>query len=226
MNLLQLVNRLKRKCVVPGAVLTSLNNQVEEINRLIDYVNESWMDLQVTREDWIWMRASASCPTVLGQASYSPTADFLLSDFANWDTDSFRNYVTATGPISEIRTDFIDYDAWRNSYQFGANRYVYTRPIEITVTPSLNIGVGPSPLAGYTITGDYYKVPTEMLVATDTPAMPSQYHMIIVYKAMMYYGAAEAATEVYQEGAAEYKRFMNLLGLNQLEVFSTGGSLA
>jgi hypothetical protein len=184
------------------------------------------MDVQTTREDWIWMRKSASCPTFTGQAVYSPTADFGLIDFANWDTDSFRNYKTVAGLASEIRTDWIPYDDWRNRYQFGATRFTATCPNEITVTPSLSIGVGPSPIAGYTITGDYYSAPSELAVDTDTPGMPPQFHMLLVYKAMMMYGAMEAANEVYQEGEAGAKRYMNLLGLNQLEIFSTGGPLA
>lgn len=226
MNYLQLVNRLKRKCMVSGNQIISLSNQVEEVNRLADFINEAWMDLQLTREDWLWMRNSASCQTVAGQPTYSPTADFMLTDFANWAKHTFRNYHTATGFQSEIRTDWIDYDSWRNLYQFGATRFSLTRPTQMTITPSLAIGVGPVPIDGYTITGDYFRVPTEMVSDTDTPALPSHFHMIIVYKAMMYYGASEAATEVYQEGATEYRKFMNLLTLNQLDAFDVGGSLA
>jgi hypothetical protein len=203
-----------------------VTGQVEDVNKLLDYINEAWMDLQLLREDWMWMRASAQCVTVAGQALYSPTTDFALTDFANWNLRSFRNYSTAAGLNSEITMDSIDYDDWRDTYNFGANRNTRTRPIEFTVSPTLAIGLGPIPDAGYTITGDYFKVATELVSATDTPAMPSQFHMIIVYRAMMYYGASEAASEVYQEGATEYKRMINTLSLNQLKTFTTGGALA
>ncbi len=226
MNFLALVNRLKRKCVVPGAKLTSLTGQPEEINRLIDFINEAWMDLQVSREDWIWMRSSASCETIAGKATYSPAGDFGLTDFANWQKESFRNYVTSAGVVSEIHMEPIRYEQWRNTYQFGATREVQTRPIEFTVTPTLSIGCGPTPSGEYTITGDYFRMPSELVLPDDTPGMPPQYHMMLVYRAMMYYGATEAATEVYQEGAIEYKRFISLLGLNQLDAFETGGALA
>lgn len=226
MNFLQLVNRLKRKSAVPGAQLTSLSNQVEEINKLIDSINEAWVDIQLMREDWLWMRGTASCVTTAGKATYAPAADFLLTDHANWAPRTFRNYVTAVGPTSEIRTDPIDYDQWRNTYQFGANRSVQTRPIEITVTPNLSIGVGPFPAAGYTITGDYYRVPSELVALTDTPGLPSQYHMMIVYRAMMFFGASEAATEVYSEGKDEFARLSRALVLNQIDGFEIGGALA
>jgi hypothetical protein len=226
MNLLALANRLKRKCKVTGRALTSVTGQVEDYAALIDFINEAWMDIQLVREDWMWMRNSASCATVAGKATYAPAADFLLSDFGNWAVNSFRNYVTANGVASEIQTDYIDYEQWRANYQFGATRLTQSRPIEITVTPKFEIGCGPVPADGYTITGDYYRVAAEMVDAGDIPSIPTQYHMIIVYRAMMYYGAAEAATEVYQEGAAEFKRFMNLLVMNQTDDFTTGGALA
>lgn len=226
MNFLQLVNRLKRKSGSTGQAIPTLVNQVEEVNKLADFINEAWMDIQLSREDWLWMRGSASCVTTAGQATYSPVTDFLLTDFANWETSTFRNYLTSAGVNSEIRTDWIGYDQWRDVYQFGATRDMRTQPIEITVTPNMSIGLGPSPAAGYTITGDYYKVATELVADIDTPAMPAQYHQLIVYRAMMFYGMAEAATEVYQEGAAEFRRMMTMLTSYQQADFTVGGPLA
>ena len=43
---------------------------------------------------------------------------------------------------------------------------------------------------------------------------------------MMYYGASEAAAEVFQEGAVEYRRYTSLLTMNQLDDFTMGGALA
>ena len=226
MNYLQLANRLKRRCRITGAVMTSVDNQVEEYQRVLDWINEAWVDLQLSRENWFWMRASASCPTVLNQAIYTPSVGFGLTNFGNWATDTFRTFETSAGQSSELRVNCISYDAWRDYWQFGATRFAASRPIEFCVTPQMALGVGPVPTAGYTLTADYYKVASELALATDTPALPPQFHMAIVYKAMMYYGASEAAPEVYQEGALEYRRFMNLLVMNQLEDFTMGGALA
>ena len=108
----------------------------------------------------------------------------------------------------------------------GATRDARTRPIEVTITPQLAVGCGPTPSSGYTITGDYYKVAAELVDKADVPALPPQYHMAIVYRAMMFYGMGEAATEVYQEGQIEFKRSMALIVLNQLKAFTMGGALA
>ena len=118
MNFLQLVQRTRRKCRVTGTGPTTVVSQAEEYARLVDFVNEAWMWLQLKRPDWRWMRNSMSFPTVSGQAVYtlaqieSTGAGF--SNFGNWDKDSFRNYVTSVGTDSEFLMTWTDYDNWRS----------------------------------------------------------------------------------------------------------------
>lgn len=226
MNYLQICQRIRRKCRISGSGPTTVvGTQVEEYARILDWANESWMYLQTMRPDWLWMRTSMTFPTVLNQASYT-LANIGITDFGNWDTLTFRNYVTATGQASEIDMEYLPYDKWREKYQFGAIRFSPTRPIEFTVTPNLSIGLGPVPIAGYTVTGDYFKVPTEMSTDADIPGIPVQFHMLIVYKAMMYYGASEAAPEVYQEGETEFNKMLARMTVNQLADFELGGPLS
>lgn len=226
MNFLQLCQRVRRKCRISGSgPVTVIGTQVEEYARIIDWTTEAWMDLQSMRPDWVWMQASASFITTLNKATYSP-AVIGLSDFGNWKLDTFRNYVTANGSSSEIMMTAIDYKNWNDTYQFGATRLAVSRPVEFTVTPDFSIGLGPVPIAGYTVTGDYFKVPTDMTLDADIPNIPTQFHMIIVYKAMMYYGASEGAPEVYQEGEIEYRKLLNRLSIQQLLDVSMPSALA
>lgn len=225
MNFLQLLQRAKRKCRVSGSTPTTVVGQVEEYNRLIDWVNESWMDIQLIRQDWNWMRASASFPTVLLKPSYTPN-EIGLTDFGNWKRDTFRSYVTAVGQNSEAYLDYIGYDQWLDEYRFGAIRNSPTRPMQMTVCPDFSIGLGPVPIAGYTITGDYFRVATEMANDADIPALPPQFHMAIVYKAMMYYGESEAAAEVFQSGQEGFKQMMSRIAIQQLAEVGVGGALA
>jgi len=210
---------------VSGDNPTTLTGQPEETNRLADWVNEAWMDIQLSKPDWQWMRSSFSFATVNGQISYTST-EAGLTDFASWDRDTLRNYVTASGTNSETMLDYMDYDAWRDTYLFGANRGVYTRPNMVTITPNKSLAFGPIAASGYTIVGDYFKIPTEMVADTDTPSLPTQYHMAIVYRAMMFYGAYEAAQEVFNEGEAEFARMMARLSASRLTEVTFGGALA
>ncbi len=226
MNFVNLVGRLRRKCRVVGANPSTLANQPEEINRLADWINEAWMDIQLTKSDWTWMRASFSFATVNGQTAYTPAqAGIAANSFANWKRDSVRSYVTSAGVGTELAMGYRDYESWRDLYLMGANRNNFGRPMEISITPDKQLALGPLGATGYTVTGDYYTVATELVADTDTPALPSQFHMAIVYKAMTLYGASEAAQEVYQEGDSAYRRMMSRLTIDRLPEITLGGAL-
>ena len=65
-----------------------------------------------------------------------------------------------------------------------------------------------------------------MSANTDTPSLPSKFHLAIVYKAMVAYGLYEAAAEQIQRGQTEYEKWMRrILADQNKEVFS-GGALA
>ncbi len=230
MNYLQLVQRLKRKCRVSGAMPATLQNSpAEEVARLSDWINEAWTDIQLARPDWRWMRGSVTFQTTQAKPTYS-LAEILAMDstftgFGNWKIDTFRNYVTDAGTASEIFMDYEPYDEWRDTYQFGGFRYAYSRPINFSYSPDFSICLGPVPVSGYTVIGDYYKVATELSADADTPNLPSQFHQAIVYRAMMFYGMSEAAPEVFQEGETEFKRMMARISMHELNQVQIAGAL-
>lgn len=225
MNFLQLVQRVQLECGVSGAAPATVVGQPAEINRLVKWVNSSWIDIQNERQDWEWMRGSCSFVTIAAQATYTPV-QCGITDFGAWDKDSFRNYETAAGSGSEIFMDYIDYETWRDTYQFGSMRTSYSRPMDISITPLKALALGQVPTAGYTIVGDYFKIPSELALDADIPAIPTQYHMAIVYGAMLSYGGYEAASEVYQRAEIGYKKIMRRLRNDQLPDVTFAGALA
>ena len=309
MNYLQLCNRLRTNVGIVGVDMTSVTGQTGELQRVTQWVNEAWMDLQAMRQDWMWLRKSVAFPTVANQISYSAT-QIGISDFGQWARDTFRNYanpvvsisidtpalvtlagnlltagdtvkfyttgalptglvagttyyvvnpttntfqVSATaggaaiattgtqsgvhsmtsnnttifsGMASEIFMSYTEYDRWRNAYEYGALRQVATRPIEITITPLQDLAFGPIADAGYTIVGDYYSVPTELVAATDIPALPTQFHLAIVYKSMLAYGMYESAGEVVQRAQMELDKWMRRIHIDQIKEITTCGPLA
>lgn len=224
MNFLQLVQRLARDTGVAGTGPSTVVGQSGDSGRLVNWISSAWTDIQTIHPDWQWMRASASFATIDGQATYTP-AQCGVTDFGAWDRNSFRNYDTAAGTSSEIFMTYQEYEIWRDEYQMGSMRSVRTRPYQVTITPAKAIGLGPTPTSGYTVIGDYYTVPTEMTLDSDTPSLPTQYHMAIVYRAMMFYGAYHAANEVYQHGQTEFKRIMARITTDRLPDIQFAGAL-
>ena len=82
----------------------------------------------------------------------------------------------------------------------------------------------PIPDAVYTVNGEYYMDMQTMTLDADIPILPD-YHMAIVWKALMYYGAFEGAPEVYAHGQEQYEKLLSKLEINQLEKMTYGPPL-
>lgn len=223
---LQLVQQLRQECGVAGANPTTTVNQVAEINRLVGWIQQAWMEIQSLRADWLFMRDAVSfqaTPAIGG--SYTP-AQVGEPNLAGYKKDSFRCYSAAVGVSNEQILPFLPYDQFRNLYLFGANRTIQARPILFTVDPQKNFLVGPVPNDTFVIDGEVFAQPQEFINDTDLPRMPAQFHMAIVYKAMQSYGAYENAPEVYSRGQGEYGKMLARLIIDQTPTIGYGASLA
>ena len=225
MNFLQLTNRLRSECGSSNSVLNSVVGANDEARRLASWISQAWLEIQTAEVDWSWLRGTFSFVTVNQQPSYTPL-EAGIADFASWKIDSLRCYVTAAGFGSEQRLEPVDYDTWRDRYQYASYRTTYTRPVECAVTPDKQLALGPTPTGDYTIVGEYFKAPIELSADADVPALPERYHMAIVYLAMKYYALYESAPEVLARAEDGFARTMARVRLDQMPSISLGGALA
>lgn len=226
MTLLQLLQRLHIESGASGTAPGSTIGLSGEPARLLAWIQAAWVDIQTTHQDWQFLRKSTTFATVNTQPTYSPSTDIGLTDFGMWVTNSFRNYNTSSGISSEVFMSQIPYDEWRNAYQFGAFRITYTRPLNVAIGPNKEICLGPVPTAEWTIVADYYSKPVELSADADEPAIPSQYHMMIVWRALMFYGSYESAPDAYSRGLDEFTRLQLRLDHDWLIDASVAGALA
>jgi hypothetical protein len=227
MTFLQLVQRLSQYCGIPGTGPSTTVGQTGEAGRLVNWTNDAWRDIQTAHQDWDWMRTTATWPTTQAQYAYTPTqAGITSGTFGMWAPYTFRCYETASGTNSEMFLDWLPYDVWRNTYLFGALRQSYARPTQMAIAPDKSVVLGPIPLSGFSITGDYFTAPLDMSADADVPALPTQYQMAIVYRAMMFYGTYEAAQEVYANGEREFAKLMARINADRLPQVMLTGALA
>lgn len=250
MTFLQLVQRTARECRVNTSSLTSVLNQTGDRQRIVDWVADAWFDIQAAHQDWKFLRATATWATVASQAQYTTLqCGITASTFGKWIPESFRNYLSSGssmawgddawgdspydgstaggGYATEIFMDEMPYASWRDLWLFGANRSVTSRPLYFAINPADGIALGPAPLAGYTILGDYYTSPVRMAADDDQHTLPTKHNdMIIVYKAMMSYGEHWSAAEVYGRGERGYKRHLASLEIDQLPAMTFCGALS
>lgn len=224
-DFLRLSRIARREAGISGDGPSSTVSQTGEMERIVAWVNMAWMAIQMEHPNWLWMRASATVATSTNDNSYTPS-EFSTTNFGRWYPDSFRIYITATGQSDEQHLIHMPYDQWRDLYDFGNNSTNSGRPVHFSIGPDQSIKLGPKPDAtGYTVKGDYQKEPTEMAADGDIPGMPDEFHIMIVWKALMYYAAYESAPEVYQSAEKEYKRMLSKLRLNQLPAMLFPGPL-
>ncbi len=223
MNLLQLCNRLIAEAGISAQPMTATANQTGELGRVVNWVQQAVLDIESAHTTWRWMRKSATIVTVAGQSgAYNAAA----TDVSQWTLDTARNYVTASGPTTEIFMNFVEYDDFRNSYLYGALRYAQSRPLVFTINPDNTLSFGPVPNGDHTVTLDYYRKPAELASDTTEPGWPAAYHIAVVWRALMFYGGYEAASEAYNRGMNEYGIQLDKLEVNQLPMIRMAGPLA
>lgn len=243
MTFLQLCQRAVVECGVSGTI-SFVTGQTGSLGRIVNWVAEAWLDIQVEHDDWDWMRAPLlssgsvltggfAFQTVAGQWSYpigngAGTVGIGPTRFGNYDRWSFRCSTTAQGFLDETQFgEDIPYQAWRDGYMLGANRLLQTRPTVVAIGSDQSLNLGPPPNGLYTITGDFFVSPTRMVMEPDVPpGLPDRYHMLIVYGAMRKYAGYEAASEVMERGTREYTRMMRHLEVARLPRMDFAGALA
>jgi len=219
MNLLQLVNRAVMESGVTGTSVTNTTVQdaTGELLRFSTWVNQAWQDLQNEHDGaWNWMNNEFSFVTVAQQAEYPyASAPLSLTDFGSWNKDTFRIYKNSIG--NETYLPHLEYRYFRDQYQLGTLRTSYSQPSVFTISPSQSIILAlPPDDTSYVIAGQYQNTPSTLSADTDTPDMPTRFHMLIVWGALIAGGWYENAPEMLARGTKEYKKLKAALEHNQL----------
>lgn len=231
MNYLQLAQRLAVECGVAGGGPSSVSGQTGTYQKLVNWTNDAWLEIQGMHDAWGWMREPFAFLTVTSTGDYAPATTTntltgsLLTDLRFWHRDTLRCQMASIGVQDEQWLVEWDYNTFRNTYRF--NVQTDGRPVVFAVKPNgKDIMLGQVPDAVYQISGEYQAVPSSLTVDASTPEIPTHLHMVIVYKAMQFYGLYEAASEVLSKGNMEFSRLMNQLEREQLPELSLGNPLA
>jgi hypothetical protein len=226
MNFLQLAQSLRQECGVSGSGPATTVGQSGEARRLVDYVNSAWLEIQGMHDAWFFMRGAFSFQTAAGVGDYTPAAAGLTSH-RYWFKDTLRTYRTALGIIDEQWLVEWEYQTFRNTYRFGLQTTQQGRPFVFAERPQDNaIMMGSVPDDIYTVVGEYQRRPEKLVADTDVPGIPENLHMVIVYKAMEYYGLFESAGEVLQRARVGFSSLRGQLEREQLPSVYLGNPLA
>lgn len=232
MNFLQLCQRVRQDCGISGTGPASTLNQTGENKRIVDWVSSAYEDLQLKRSNWYWMRGNFEFNTTIDKANYTPIEAGIfeviggenVSNFAQWDNETIRLWPASESETNARFIPYISYQHYLMSRMTPADNA--NRPSRFTVMPNLSLQLAPKPDAVYAVKGDYFKKPHILVTTLEVPALPDQFHMAIVYRAMMMYARYEAAGEIYADAEANYRRLVNRIEANQLPMMEMAQPLA
>lgn len=226
MNLLSIAQRLRQESGgISGNGPTTTVSQLGEMKSVVDWCLSAYEDIQNLHTDWAFLCTDLTFSTVANTSTYSaPTVG--APEYGEWIQDSFRSYLTSGGVGGEQYMRWMSWPEFRDTYLIGSTRVTTGQPLYIAQKPDTSLVVWPTPNAVYTINGEYYKRAQTMKVDADIPIIPAKYHMIIVWRALMFYAGQANAPEMYAVGEREYKRLLNQLRASQLPDMMMAGPLA
>jgi len=228
MTFLELAQKLRQESGIAGTGPTNVTSQNGIEGRIVDWINDAWLDIQSDRENWDWMWVpGATVNTTASQADYAPVADFGLAAtaLARWEVETMRIFLTSDGRSAERPLQYIPYEDYKEDYLAGEPDD--NMPAFFTVLPSGNIRLYPPPNDIYTLTIDYYKQPTKMAADDDVPEMPTWLHDAIWARALLDYAIYDEAITVGQAALRKAELWQNRLDArNRPQISIKGTALA
>ena len=212
MDRLALSKRTRKECGVEGEIATTVN-QKGIYGSIVDWVDSAHEDIQNRHRNWDFLRKDFSFETIAGAAEYTPLS-VNLSSFSSWLDSTFRCYKDV---VSDEQWIFwFLWSSFRDSRLLGSQQTTTGRPIDFSIRPNKSLYFWPIPDDIYTIVGEYFMQPQVMEANTDTPLIPEEYHMAIVWRAVMYFAADQGASNLYHSATREFNRIFYTLENDQL----------
>lgn len=221
---LQLCQLTREKCGISGTGPALVTGQTGEMGRIVNWVQEAWIELQNRNRDWDWMRAEFCLTTTALRQDYAPS-EASLTDFSRWHVDTLRAYRADLGVADQQWLVAWDYQTFRDTYMFA--QQTSGRPTVFAIRArDKALLFGSIPDDAYEIRGEYQKAARPFLSGSEKPSLPEEFHMLIVYGAMLKYAYYENAPEVAQSAQLMYGSMLNHLMMNQAPEYSLGECLA
>ena len=224
---LELLERLFDETARQGVAPTTTVNQTGMNKRLVNWINTAYTEIQNLHETWRFRRGEFSFSTVSGTSNYTP-ASVGLNDLSAWffipNGDHLSGVTLYLNADDENHLNWFPWQLFRASYKYGSHRTMTGRPSAFSIKPDNSMELWATPDNVYTVTGEYLKSAVLLSGDTDRPVF-KDFQEIIVWRALMFYGAFEGAQEVYDHAQNEYNDALLKLEINQLPKIGYGPSL-
>jgi len=215
---------VRQECGITGSGPSTVVGQTGELNRIVDWTSDAYIEIQNSqRWNWLWVEFTRTLTA--GGRSYDPVTDWSIFPIA-WDKDAFSLYVTSAGVADEQPIGYMPWPTFKATAGYGYGVISTGRPVVVSIKPDRTLVFDATLNTGYTFKGEYWGTPETLSLDADLPAMPEQYQMAIVWKAVMSYATYEEAGVLYTTAKAEYDRYYGNMVTTELPLPVFAGALA
>ena len=220
-DFLELVQRLHAEAALEGTAPSTVADQSGMALNLVNWINTAYANVWNLYESWLFRRGEFSFSTTATTSNYTPSAAG-ISDLSSWFIRGVQIYSSVADESDLI---YMSWDDFRMNYRRGTARSETTRPSVFSIKPDRSMELYPIPNAVFNVNGEYIMQADVLSENADVPVFDDQHRMIIVWGALMLYGASEGAPAEYIHGQNEYERMIGSLELEQLPKPHWGPSL-
>jgi hypothetical protein len=208
MTFLELINAVLRE--VNEVELTTLASSRGIQTSVKDFINKSQRDIINSEVEWPFTVTAGTITTVAGTGEYVKPSTAKTLDFDSFtiqESVGTAERVLKYISFNEYLEKLNESDTNPSGSGQALSQYVY-------FTPDEKIGLSPVPdLSTYTVRYYYYATHTDMVAATDTPAIPERFHDVIVNRARYYTHMLRSDTQFSQLALRDYEQ-----GLGRMRV--------
>jgi len=166
---------------------------------LVEAVRQSFIDIQLERTNWNFLRRDVTFSVTPATTTYLPTT-LLSGDFLSaWKEDRIL--------YNFLPVRVIDYDS---SVLMDPAKDTPSTPNMVAIRPYDDALIFNKVNGTYSISAHYYLKPQILANNTDTPIMPSEHHYLIVHLALMNL-VSIISSEIYQKAVINYNKSMGYL---------------
>ena len=167
-----------------------------------DAVNGALRHINQSTFEWPFNHVEQEDVLTAGEIRYGYPADAKTLDF-----DSFRIKRSASFGNDTRKLKLMAYEEYLENYVDAeydtSNTGIRSIPRVIFRTPNQGFGVYPPPDNAYELVYEYYRLPVDLISATDVPSIPEQFRYVIVdgamYFAYLFRGNTQDATLQFQK---------------------------
>jgi hypothetical protein len=222
-NFIEGVQSLHYEAKLPGTPPAAVTGQTGRAADLVRWYAEAYNDIQRERDGkWKWLLGDFTLDTVASTPSYAYTActdvdtALAIARFRAWELDCRAApfiYLVSEGEATETEIVIAEWSKFRRTYVRAT--HTPARPNSLSADPGNSLFLGPTPDGIYRVTGNFWKSNQVLAADGDTPEMPADYHMLVVYQALTKYAYATVGHEILTRANAEGLRLYDALALNQ-----------